>query len=163
MIFGLFGKEVPKTVENFRALCTGEKGIGIGGKPLHYKGSKFHRVIPGFVAQGGDITEGDGTGGESIYGQTFEDENFELIHNKPYLLSMANSGADTNSSQFFIIYHKALWLDGRHVVFGELISGFDVIKKIEKYGTESGRTKGEIVVANSGELKVDADGKWEEL
>merc|ERR1712142_609671 len=136
--FELFNDVVPKTADNFRALCTGEKGVGKSGKPLHYKGSIFHRVIKSFMIQGGDFTQFNGTGGESIYGEKFDDENFEMKHDKPGLLSMANSGPGTNGSQFFVTTVPTAHLDGKHVVFGKVISGMDVVREIENTEKDDG-------------------------
>jgi len=153
IVMGLYGKQTPKTVENFRALCTGEKGDGKMGKPLHFKGCAFHRIIPAFMCQGGDFTSGDGTGGESIYGEKFADESFKIKHTKAGLLSMANCGRDTNNSQFFITVKETPHLDGKHVVFGEVLEGYaDVVKKMEAVGSSGGTPSKEVVIADCGEL-----------
>ncbi|MBN2885588.1 MAG: peptidylprolyl isomerase [Chromatiaceae bacterium] len=148
----LFADEVPRTAENFRALCTGETGTGASGKPLAYAGSPFHRIIPGFMIQGGDFTHGNGTGGESIYGERFEDENFNLKHERAGMLSMANAGPNTNGSQFFITVAPTPWLDGRHVVFGQVVEGMDVVKRMEAQGSRSGRTASPVMLDACREL-----------
>merc|ERR1712233_26303 len=151
--FELFDDVVPKTAENFRALCTGEKGKGKSGKPLHYKGSTFHRIIPDFMLQGGDFTRGNGTGGESIYGEKFADENFKLKHDRPGLLSMANAGPGTNGSQFFVTTVVTSWLDGKHVVFGQVTKGMDIVRTLEAQGSSpAGKTKSECKITDCGQL-----------
>ncbi|XP_052795457.1 peptidyl-prolyl cis-trans isomerase D-like [Mya arenaria] len=157
ILFELYKKDVPKTVENFRALCTGEKGLGNSGKPLHFKGSIFHRIIKEFMIQGGDFTNADGTGGESIYGEKFEDEAFPYKHDVPGLLSMANAGPNTNGSQFFITTVATPHLDNKHVVFGKVLKGWNVVRALEYMEKEEEKPIKECRIADCGELAEGED------
>ncbi|KAF7301028.1 Peptidyl-prolyl cis-trans isomerase [Mycena indigotica] len=148
--FKLYDAEVPRTARNFRELATGQHGFG-------YAGSGFHRIIPSFMLQGGDFTHHNGTGGKSIYGEKFADENFIHKHTRPGLLSMANAGRNTNGSQFFITTVPTDWLDGKHVVFGEVVKGMEVVKAVEELGTGSGTPKAKILIAKSGVVSEDVD------
>lgn len=155
IVFGLFGDVVPKTVKNFTTLAEGNSGRTSDGRhELAYAGSSFHRIITDFMAQGGDFTRGDGRGGESIYGSSFADESFELSHSKPYLLSMANSGPDSNGSQFFITFKPTSWLNGKHVVFGEVMSGFEVVDALEAIGSSSGTPSKKATIAKCGTIEL---------
>ena len=152
--FELYDDVTPKCAANFRALCTGEKGVSpLSNKPLHYKGSYFHRVIPQFMLQGGDFTRGNGMGGESIYGEKFADENFRIKHDQPGLLSMANAGPNTNGSQFFITTVVTSWLDGKHTVFGRVVKGMEVVKEVEKVGSGSGQPREKVQIVDCGVVK----------
>jgi len=156
LVIELYADAVPRTSENFRSLCTGIRGIGKRGKALHYKGSTFHRVIPNFMCQGGDITHGNGSGGESIFGTTFADESLTLKHTTAGILSMANSGKNTNASQFFITTKACPHLDGKHVVFGRVVEGLEVIRNMEDVGSESGSTSSPVIIDDCGELRGSA-------
>lgn len=155
IIIGLFGNIAPKTVENFRSLCVCDKEFGkYSNKTLCYRGSKFHRILPNFIIQGGDITHNDGRGGESIYGGRFDDETFEIKHNKLHLVSMANNGPNSNGSQFFINTVKTSWLDKRNVAFGIVLEGNDLVTSIEIQGTNSGTPRCNVVIVDSGEIQL---------
>lgn len=152
IVIELFANVVPRTAENFRMLCTGEKGVGRSGAKLHYKGCKFHRIIPHFIIQSGDFIANDGTQNESVYGRTFEDETYSVQHDQPGIVSMANSGRHSNGGQFFITLVKAPWLNGRHVAFGKVIEGMDIVDLIQAAGTSSGAPKQTIIISDCGEI-----------
>lgn len=154
--FELFDDVVPLTARNFRELCRGGQGQSPDGYKLHFKGSCFHRIIPGFMLQGGDFTTGDGRGGCSIYGSRFKDESFAGRagrHIAPGLLSMANAGPNTNGSQFFVTVAKTSWLDGKHVVFGQVLNGMEIVREIEKFGTQAGKPTAAVLIKDCGVLQ----------
>lgn len=153
IIIELFNDKVPKTAENFRMLCTGEKKEGRSGKQMHYKGCKFHRIISNFLIQSGDFIANDGTQNESIYGPKFEDENFSVKHSEPGMVSMANGGRNSNGSQFFITYIPTPWLDGRHVVFGKVVEGMDIVEKIQACGSSNGAPTKTVIIKDCGEVE----------
>jgi len=156
IVIELFADIVPKTAENFRCLCTGERGVGrVSGKALHYKNTIFHRVIKGFMMQGGDFANMNGTGGESVYGGKFEDENLDMRHTGPGILSMANAGKNTNGSQFFVTFKKAEHLDGKHVVFGKVVEGMKIVMEIEQLEmtADSDRPSEPVIIARCGEME----------
>lgn len=156
VVIGLFSDITPITCANFKALCTGERGVsGDGRNKLHFKGSYFHRIIPNFMIQGGDFTNYNGTGGLSIYGRTFQDENFKIKHDRKGIVSMANRGPHTNSSQFFICTVPCPWLDGKHVVFGQVVQGLSLVKEIESYGSRRGTPSKKIMITDCGVLETD--------
>jgi len=157
ILFELYNDIVPKTAENFRSLCVGDKGVGKSGKPLHYKGCKFHRIIKDFMIQGGDFTNGNGTGGESIYGEKFEDENFQMKHETPGLLSMANAGPGTNGSQFFITTAPTAHLDGKHVVFGKVLKGMGVVRELENVPKSGENPSKECLIDDCGQIAEGED------
>ncbi|MEW5301586.1 MAG: hypothetical protein WDW36_004437 [Sanguina aurantia] len=154
---GLYGNAAPRTVENFVALCKGDGGVGGMGKALSFSGCNFHRIIPGFMVQGGDITNGDGTGGDSIFGPTFEDENLKLKHDGAGVLAMANAGKDTNSSQFYITLAAQPHLDGKHVVFGKVEAGMELVRRLESMGSSDGTPKQAVRVVSCGELDTSEE------
>jgi peptidylprolyl isomerase len=155
IVFTLFAKDCPRTALNFFHLCKGDKTCPESGKKLHYKGSKFHRIIPGFMAQGGDFLNGNGTGSISIYGKKFGDENFVFSHDRAGMLSMANSGPNSNGSQFFITFADAGWLDGKHVVFGKITEGINILNEIEFVGTQNGKPKADVIIQDCGVLEEE--------
>ncbi|KAK9816585.1 hypothetical protein WJX72_002282 [[Myrmecia] bisecta] len=160
VLLGLYGRHTPRTAANFAALCTGDKGIGLCGRPLHYGGCPVHRIIPGFMVQAGDFTCGDGTGGESIYGGRFDDEALDIPHDSAGLLSMANSGPNSNGSQFFITLAPAPWLDGKHTVFGRVEAGMQVVRKLEELGTPAGPPRQPVTISACGLTTPEAFKKW---
>ncbi|KAI8468030.1 MAG: cyclophilin-type peptidyl-prolyl cis-trans isomerase [Monoraphidium minutum] len=157
LVVGLYGNLAPRTADNFRALCSGEKGAGQVAERLHFKGSPFHRIIPGFMAQAGDITQGNGMGGESIYGEAFEDETFKGTHAGRGTLAMANAGPDTNGSQFYITFGPAPHLDGKHVVFGQVEAGWDTLAFLEGVGSNAGTPSEKITITDCGVAGLESD------